>query len=602
MLMELGQIDTGGLLALVAEVEVFDPCHDWHLLWMEYVGTLFVFCGLLVGEAALVTLVDAVVVTPIPMQLLERGQNTKVLYYTPHTRNDLFKVVDVCSGLGGISHGELSVGVQTVYAADYNSKMLESHKAHSGADVVLGSVGCLQIVTVLFQRSTHTALLCAGYSCQPFSQLGDKRGGNAPRSQSLPKALRATMWMQSCIVILECVVPARNDPVVAQVLNQFVSLTGFWKEVVTVVLAMIWPCRCNRARWPLHDPILSAIGLKECLKVEDLPMIQCLIPYICKWDPRDELVTMIEAAFACKFPVPLLDCGPSMKVLFYTLHTGSAFYNLIGASCGMAGLMHGALAVGVASMVATDCSAFLLELLKIWPGGCKGGNVPHAQEVTLDFQGVWLCGRHRSWCIVCESCLGSFGLAEWCTLQGPLVILCLSPLDNGLSLPVASSSDALSSQGIWTVHPSAVLFLNRDGRQASITYRCGVGGSKAAKVEKISLLMVMYTILGFCVALRPSRVQVAVQFRLLTRLQFLSVCRIGGALRPGPKGGCSHVVMGSAFPTGSRCKATFVDLCSSCLVMPWCAQGRDNAGNWIMMFSRTSLCRLSKALDGFCHS
>ena len=282
-------------MTMVAKVEVFDPCHDRHLLRMEYVGTLFVFRGLLEGEAALVTLVDAVVVTQFPMPLLEKGPNTKVLYHTPHTWNDFFKLVDVCSGLGGISHGALFVGVQTVVANDYNSKMLELHKAHSGADVVLGDVGCPQIVAELFQRSNHAALLSAGYSCQPFSQLGDKRGGSDPRSQSLPKALRAAMWMQSRIVILECVVPARNDPFVAQVLNQFLSLTGFRKEVVNVDLAMIWPCRRNRAWWILHDPSLGAIGLNEWLKVEDLPMIQCLIPYICKWDPRDELALCLDS-------------------------------------------------------------------------------------------------------------------------------------------------------------------------------------------------------------------------------------------------------------------------------------------------------------------
>ena len=365
-----------------------------------------------------------------------------------------------------------------------------------------------------------------------------------------------------------------------------------------------------------------------------------MVPFLVLLYVGSMVVTMIDAVLARKFPVPLLVCGPSMKVLYYTLHTWLAFNNLIGASCGMAGITHGALAVGMVTMVATDCMACLLELLKIW----QGGTDPHAQTllrvlstahlfhsrvlvlefvgpawsdsfvlqcpeqfaslvgyqtevVTLDFQVVCLCGRHRSWWIVCEPGLGSLGLAEWRTLRGPLEIQRLSPLDNGLCFPVASSFDALSSQAIRAVHPSEVLVLNRNGRQVSPTHSCGVGGSKAVDVGTIPLLMVMYTILGFCVALMQSRVQVAVQFRLLTRLQFLSVCRIGGAIRPGPEGGFSHVVMGIAFPMGSRCKATCVDLCASCLVMPWCAQWLDEAGNWVIKFSRTSFRRLSKELD-----
>ena len=73
LLMEIGQIDTGGLMTLVAKVEVMGPQHDRHLLRMEYVGTLFVFKGLLDGASSCVTLVDAVVVTQFPIPVLGKG-------------------------------------------------------------------------------------------------------------------------------------------------------------------------------------------------------------------------------------------------------------------------------------------------------------------------------------------------------------------------------------------------------------------------------------------------------------------------------------------------------------------------------------------------
>ena len=111
-----------------------------------------------------------------------------------------------------------------------NGKMLDLHKAHAGCDHVLGDVGCPQVMAELWRCSDHAAVMSAGYSCQPFSQLGDRKGGGDVRALTLPKVLRTALWMQIRVLILECVTPARSDPYVQQVLDKFVKLSGFRKE------------------------------------------------------------------------------------------------------------------------------------------------------------------------------------------------------------------------------------------------------------------------------------------------------------------------------------------------------------------------------------
>ena len=55
------------------------------------------------------------------------------------------------------------------------------------------------------------ALLAAGVSCQPYSQLGDAKGGLDDRARSLPFVLRAATLLQSSAVVLECVCQAASD-------------------------------------------------------------------------------------------------------------------------------------------------------------------------------------------------------------------------------------------------------------------------------------------------------------------------------------------------------------------------------------------------------
>ena len=178
------------------------------------------------------------------------------------TWKSLRSVVDLCSGFGGLTQGAIAAGFETAVACDQNPKMLDLYAAASNAPQVCGDFGNNSTLFDIWEKSRGASVLTSGFSCQPFSQLGDGRSSEDDRSSCLTKTLRAAYMLQSKIVILECVAPAGQDGFVRQQLNQFVSATGFSCSQVDLQLADVWPCRRLRTWWLLVSPELGPIDLQ----------------------------------------------------------------------------------------------------------------------------------------------------------------------------------------------------------------------------------------------------------------------------------------------------------------------------------------------------
>jgi hypothetical protein len=96
--------------------------------------------------------------------------------------------------------------------------------------------------------------------------------------------------------MLEWETPAGSDKFVAQCIDKFTSLTGFKKEQIDLHLHEIWPCRRSRTWWLLTHPSLGGVNLKPWMPIDNLPAVKCLIPYISRWDPRDEMALSLDDA------------------------------------------------------------------------------------------------------------------------------------------------------------------------------------------------------------------------------------------------------------------------------------------------------------------
>ena len=169
-LMDIRRIDAGCPMTVVSKVEVFDCRHERHLLCMVHIGALMVFRCLLDGGSEVVTLLDAMVVTQYLIPALTTGPYTMVLHQFTPSWNNYVKLIDVCCGLGGMTHGALAVGAHSTVAYDCNVKMMGLHKAHSGYDHVPGEAGNPQVVAEIWRCSDRAAIRSADCSCQicPF--------------------------------------------------------------------------------------------------------------------------------------------------------------------------------------------------------------------------------------------------------------------------------------------------------------------------------------------------------------------------------------------------------------------------------------------------
>ena len=58
-------------------------------------------------------------------------------------------------------------------------------------------------------------------------------------------------------------------------------------------------------------------------------------------------MTLIDAVVVRQFPVPMLTCGGSTKVLHHVVPSWAHFFRMIDACCGLGGVAHGALAAGL---------------------------------------------------------------------------------------------------------------------------------------------------------------------------------------------------------------------------------------------------------------
>ena len=153
-------------------------------------------------------------------------------------------LLETCAGIGAIDRGHQHCGIQQVVYNDNNQrfcKWLESN----GKQVVQGDICESTVVAQLAQH--HPMIVSGGVSCQPFSELGDKREQHDDRSRSFTGVLQASYETQAPIIILECTPAVYRSEWAQDVLKQFAAKTNFRVQQTIQELHKLWPAK--RTRW-----------------------------------------------------------------------------------------------------------------------------------------------------------------------------------------------------------------------------------------------------------------------------------------------------------------------------------------------------------------
>ena len=286
--MEFSQVNIGDLFDTVGKVLVFDLSHSSHQMQLRNSEMKFAFEGFLTGEYQSFTLFNVCLRQQFPTPVVVSTKDTVILGHHTPTWDALHSVIDLCSGFGGLAQGATAAGFEVVTAVDQNSQMVSLHSKAHGATGIVGDFGMQQTIVEIWKASKGAAVVSSGFSCQPYSSLGDGRGADDSRSNCLTKTLNAAICLHAYAVILECVAPAAQDSFVKAEVQKFCSRTGFTCSQTELRLDHVWPCRRQRAWWLLTAPEIGDIKLFPWKPLHNLWEVQQIIPEIRLWDANDE--------------------------------------------------------------------------------------------------------------------------------------------------------------------------------------------------------------------------------------------------------------------------------------------------------------------------
>ena len=301
--MEISTTDTGGMINIVGKVKVFDNEHSLHLL-QGLDGQCFTYTGFLNDGFESYSIMKGRLERQFPVAVISPSRETVVLGHRKPSWDSLRSTIDACSGFGGLAQGAMAAGFNVQTAVDQNQKMLDLHSKACTAQTICGDVGDDDVIIALWRSSEGASTLTAGFSCQPFSQLGDGKSHADDRSACLTKVLKAAYYLQSHLIILECVAPAAHDGFVKQELDHFIKHTGYHCSQSDLKLDCMWPCRRHRSWWILSSPVVGPVELMNWLPLPHVTEVQHVIPEIRLWDERDEAALALDEVETHAFGVP----------------------------------------------------------------------------------------------------------------------------------------------------------------------------------------------------------------------------------------------------------------------------------------------------------
>ncbi|CAE6966038.1 aquIMA [Symbiodinium sp. CCMP2592] len=177
-----------------------------------------------------------------------RATDTSKAFLRPEASPDsVTTLVEVCSGIGGISVGAHFAGFNTLLSVDKSEIACATVRLNGGA-AIAGDVGDRAVQLQISMACCNQGhILAAGFPCNSYSVQGSGKGISDPRGQVLLHVLQIAWRNQSHGLLLECVSEVCGYPEVEQLLQRLAAAMHLQLQQVRLDLADQWASR--RARW-----------------------------------------------------------------------------------------------------------------------------------------------------------------------------------------------------------------------------------------------------------------------------------------------------------------------------------------------------------------
>ena len=197
-----------------------------------------------IDQDTLVTIYNAELSAAGQLPRLHLDNHAGWIAHSKPTHGAFFQLKELCAGLGGFSQG---ANFKTVACLDHSRLACDALRLQ-GHQVVHAQMEDMEALFKFHQiGSAQPCLLSAGFPCQPYSAQGDQQGMRDSRGQTLISILKASWYLQSVGLILECVHNARHNVDVQNLLAQYANLRRWQVHHVTLDLQDQWASK--RKRW-----------------------------------------------------------------------------------------------------------------------------------------------------------------------------------------------------------------------------------------------------------------------------------------------------------------------------------------------------------------
>ena len=247
--------------------------------------------GLVPPEAfgvSTVTLLSATFLDLSPMVELSVDASSSVLCHRLPQMSHVHNYVELCAGGGFSSLGFSHVGFVPKCAVELQPKLAALHKTmHPSVPVLTADITDDSTAAKIHAICPEPATIMAGVACQPYSRAGKQEGGQDTRAATLPATLKMAHYLQAPALIIECVVPARDNQYVTALIQALEHQLKYHVVNCTMKLEEVWSGQ--RYRWwllathsRLGRVIIPAFPKGSTLVVRDL------MPYTRRWSDEEE--------------------------------------------------------------------------------------------------------------------------------------------------------------------------------------------------------------------------------------------------------------------------------------------------------------------------
>lgn len=281
------ELKIGDSLDFLGECILYDPAGKKHLLKSVIHRRFIVVVGELPKCFAYSILQGSVMDNSkgIRINILE---STEILCHQTSTVDDITSIVELCSGIGVMSDGLISGGGRILCKNEMRQPFVDLQTQQGFSNMILGDIGEYKTMRQVFDASKSSTMVVAGFSCQPWSRLGDGKRFGDSRASSILFVLKYAFFSRAHSVLLECVQEAGVDVEVQQVLREFCNITGFKQKSINLTLEKFWPSK--RARWwsMLVNPAFPMNEFRPLPEQVQPPTVSSLFPYFPVWPTVEE--------------------------------------------------------------------------------------------------------------------------------------------------------------------------------------------------------------------------------------------------------------------------------------------------------------------------